>query len=297
MELAVIGILIVLIVLVTCLLHNANSRAKKWENKCRAIQDEYYNMRDTNRANELEVNRLYRQIGDLRWKISGLEEKLELERNYNRKANDSYINRNKGWKEEIKNLKKSKPISRSKAVQYITQHSNFTPTQMNNQSTDNLLDYYWYLYLMNTTITEDSKSSTNSDNNTVSDDKTEFVRVEGILYDSNKVNQNMNNYTVSDEHGQITSIPNSVYSEKLFNDGKTTTKHDESSKSSDSSYSDDSCGSSSSHYSGGSFSSSGSSSSGWGSSNHSSSGSYDSGSSDSWSSSDSSSCDSGGGDW
>lgn len=311
MELAVIGIIIVLIVLVTCLLHNANARTKDWKNKYNEIRDRYYEMRDTNREKEWELSKLHKQNEDLRWKISSLENKLELERKYNKKANDSYINRNNGLKEEIKNLKKSKSISRSKAVQYITQHSNFTPTQMNNQTTDNLLDYYWYLYLMNTAITEDSKSSTNSDNDTVSEDKSGCA----VVDDSNKESYNKNNYTVeemrsfasssssdkhnivSDEHGQITSIPNDVYAEKLFNHGKTFGNYDESSKSSDSNSSDDSWGSSSGYHSDSGFSSSGSSSSGWGSSDYSSGGSYDSGSSSSWSSSDSSSCDSGGGDW
>lgn len=259
MELAVIGILIALIVLVVCLLHNASNRAKKWECRFENLQMQYYAMRDTNRLNENEVGKLSKENGKLKDKISSLESKLELERKYNQKANDSYINNNK-LKEEVKLLKKSKPVSRSKAVQYITQHSKFTPTQMNNQTTDNLLDYYWYLYLMNTTITEDSNSSTNSNNN-----------------------------TVSDEHGQITSIPNDVYADKLFND--------ESSKISYSTSTDDSFSSSSDHHSSSSSDSSSSSPSSWSSSDYSSGSSYDSGSSSSWSSSDSSSFDSFGSDW
>ena len=306
-------VMIVAVILVAMISYLGMIKSKDWKNRYHSLLDRYddaYKQLNTQRNLN---NALSTKITQLEKKIKCLE--IELKQEKKRNGTNTSIDKTNSIKEEVSRLKGSEHISRSKAVRYITQHSNFTPTQMNNQSTDSILDYYWYLYLMNAISTENSTSSTNSDNSTVNEDKSGYDVVEGTIYDSNEVSYNKNNYSVeemrsfasnssdsthnivSDEHGQITSIPNDVYAEKLFNHGKTFGNYDESSKSSDSSSSDDSLDNSSSHYSGSSFSSSGSSHSDWGSSDYSSSSSYDSGSSSSWGSSDSSSCDCGGGDW
>lgn len=161
MDVFMISVLIIGIIIVAGIFVNASARVSMWEGKYHSLEYRYDQLRETNSQNLSEIDRLNKLVNSLRWKISSLEEQLDREKKYNRKANDSYIakttEKTTHLKEEIKNLKKSKPISRSKAVQYITQHSKFAPTQMNNQSTDSLLDYYWYLYLMNS-FTDNSET-------------------------------------------------------------------------------------------------------------------------------------------
>jgi hypothetical protein len=313
MEIVMVSICIIAFVAVACIAHWAKDKINRYKTKYKDLENLYETSRDLVKQQSMNIDILNKKVNDLKYKNEMLKDQLERERKYNSKANDSYIAQGDitNIKDAVDNMKKSKNVSRSKAVQYITQHSNFSPNQLNNQSTDNILDYYWYLYLMNTAITEDSKSSTSSDNSTVSDDKTDFIMVEGILYDANKVNQNGHHYseealksissnsdnnTERDQYGQITSIPNDTLINQLLYDGKSTDDNNRSNTSSTSSdsWSSDDYSSSSDSGSVGSWDSSSSSSSNYSSS------SYDSGGS--WSSSDygSSSCDSGssgGSDW
>lgn len=183
-------VMIVAVILVAMISYLGMIKSKDWKNRYHSLLDRYDNAyKELNTQRNLN-NALSTKITQLEKKIKCLE--IELKQEKKRNGTNTSIDKTNSIKEEVSRLKGSEHISRSKAVRYITQHSNFSPTQMNNQSTDSILDYYWYLYLMNSFIdnnetqkkdesyeytnsstteeTESYKESTNDDSNSTTND-------------------------------------------------------------------------------------------------------------------------------